>query len=63
MLFAYTYTYGIIYNSITKGIFQILRLCPKVCDVCSLTQIHSCCKSPAGLIDSAKEQADTRGMD
>ena len=62
-IFAYTYAYGIIYNTITNGIFHILKLSPKVCDICSLSQIHSCCKSPAELIDSAKEQADTRGMD
>lgn len=62
-IFAYTYAYGIIYNSITNGIFHILKLFPQVCDICSQSQIRSRCKSPAELIDSAKGQADARGMD
>lgn len=52
-----------LHRTVLQMVFFIQRLSFKVCGIHSLSQIHSCWKLPAELIDSAKEQADTKGMD
>lgn len=52
-----------LYRTVLHLVFFIYWLSLRVCDTHSLSQIHSCWKLPAELIDSAKEQAGTKGMD